>query len=279
MAQRAGTMTLWLPICLGLIILFLLLRVRKKQQEGPVGVLEYWVMVEADTMPEDAVLIKRLVQARAIGSSDALLFTHISLHTALIQRAKNPHLFHPDSFEDETVSDRRLPLIAARAPAMVMLRFLASAPEKERNYLTFLPHLAHAIGEECKAVAIYDLGQKRLFTPEEFAKMIGVGKEAARYDAHVRVQWNDIPYSSARTIGLQKEGLPNLETGPMESDERMLVLHLLQEAATAVWNGSRLPDSVSVDYFGTQFRVQFEVKARSKDGKLAHVKLMRVERI
>lgn len=242
------------------------------------GILEYWIFIEGDSIPEERILIQHLVKARAIDGSNMLIFTHIGMHMAMVSRTKNPHLFHPDLYEDDTVSDRLLPLAAARAPSMVILRFLSNSPVTEQGYLTFMPHLAQAIGELSGGIAVYDLGQKRLFSFSEFRDNVGKGKEASRWDAHVRVQWSPLPFMHAETMGMQKEGLPNLETGPMEADERMLVMHLLQEAASTVWKERKIPEFLMIDYFGSQFKIIFESMKGNREERKALVTLLRVEK-
>jgi len=279
-AQRSRPMIVYpFLVAIGLIVLLFLVRERRVQAESIRGVLEYWVFVNGDSMPNQNSLMRQLVKNGAISTNDALLFTHIGLHTAFILRAKNPHLFHPEGFEDETLKDTSLAIDAAAAPSLVILRFLAPDASQDSRYLGFLPNLAKAISDVAGGVAIYDVGQKRLFSPPEFAKLVGDGQDASRLDAHVRVRWTDIPLTSAQTLGLRKTGVPDLTTEAMEPDERVLVSHLLTEAAEQIWNSHKIQDKIMIQYLGTQFQVRIDKKAKGLLPGTALVHLMRVDAV
>src|SRR5471030_3227986 len=91
---------------LGLVIGYAILW--RTHQTGYLASAEYWVYLPEAEMPEQNLLLERIVGRNPyskrgftpIGTEEGLILSDVRLHIAHVLRSKNPHVFRPDLFED-----------------------------------------------------------------------------------------------------------------------------------------------------------------------------------
>ncbi|MHB8635455.1 MAG: hypothetical protein ACYC96_03170 [Fimbriimonadaceae bacterium] len=256
-------MYVYLVAVVGLIAIYLLLGVRRRQSAPTPSALEYWVYLPGLDAPSHDSLLTRLMQTGAIGPKEGLLFSDIRLHMALVRRSKNAHLFMLDLLEEAVPLDEARLEDLANAQALFKIRYVCDPPAKDDRHLRLLPHLALVAGQLAGAGMIYDLYQRRIFSIDELAQLLAGGQDAARADVHVRVRWTGLPEPRAQTRGLVKRGITELNTEPMEADEENLVSFVLSETAKAAWAAGAMPGLTDVQYFGADFEARAVEKLRN----------------
>ena len=267
----------YVVVGLGLIAIYLLLGVRRRQAAPKPAALEYWIYLPGPDAPTQDALLSKLMQTGSIGPKEGLLFSDIRLHMALVRRAKNAHLFMLDLLEEAVPLDGGRLDDLANAQALFKVRYVCDPPAKDDRHLRLLPHIALASAQLASAGMIYDLYQRRVFGVEELANLLAKGQDGARAEVHVRVRWTGLPEPRAQTRGLVKKGIPELITEPMEADEENLVCHVLGEAAKAAWTEGSLPALTAVEYFGADIEVRPIEKVRNPGD--ASVRILRKELI
>lgn len=262
---------------LGLIALYLLLGVRRRQAAPKPAILEYWVYMPGFDAPRQDALMRQLLQNGSIGPAEGLLFSDIRLHMALIRRDKNAHLFMLDLLEEAVpLSEEQLDALAA-AQALYKVRYVCEPPAKDDRHLRLLPHIALACAQLRGSSMIYDLYQRRVFSTEELAALLANGQDAARAEVHVKVRWTGPPEPRAQSRGLSKKAMPELTTEPMEADEENLVMYVLYEGAKAAWANGTVPPATDVEYFGGMFEMRTIEKAKGHGA--SNVRILRKEPI
>ena len=241
--------------------------VRRKPRRPFLLLVEYWVYLPGDTMPPQDEVMTRLVRpdegAPRIGSAEAMLFSDVRLHIALVLRAKNRHVFRPDLLEPHVDATREQLETLDAARSLAKVRFVSEKPVPDARYLAFLPQVARTIAEIGGGSLVYDAVGERLLAPEEL--------RAGDPGPHVR--W--VPEATGgyvRTHGLKKLGLPEIRTAPIAADERWIVSEVVGQIARAAWRTGDLPEVATAEAFEDRFRVSMEI---GRDG----VALARVHRL
>lgn len=260
---------------LGLIAIYLLLGVRRRQAAPKPPALEYWVYLPGADAPAQDALFTRLMQTGSIGPKEGLLFSDIRLHMALVRRAKNAHLFMLDLLEEAVPLDEARLNDLANAQSLYKVRYVCDPPAKDDRHLRLLPHIALVIAQLAGAGMIYDLHQRRVFSVDELSGLLAKGQDAARAEVHVRVRWTGLPEPRAQSRGLAKRGMPEMVTEPMEADEENLVTFVLGEGAKAAWAAGLIPATTGVEYFGADLEVRVIEKVRNLGD--ANVRILRKE--
>ena len=70
-----------------------------------------------------------------------------------------------------------------------------------------------------------------------------------------------------------KKGITELATADVNSDERLLVTGLIEDAADKIWDAGSLPDQIEVEAYNDLFRLQI---APPKENR-AEVRILRVQ--
>ncbi len=239
----------------GLVIGRLFAILRKKERY--LAACEYWVYLPDEVLPEQDAVLHSMVAAnpygKKIGKREGLIFSDIRMHTSLILKSKNPHVFRPDLFTDAQ-ADRDSLAALAQAKSIAKLRYLSEVPLLDNRHLLFLPHLADAYVRLGNAVLIYDAVTETLLTPAQFSAFIKENENLEETDAHVRVNWvrtGDDAY--AATKGMIKKGLPELNTAPVRNDNQLLVTAVLTAVAGSFWRDGKVGTDVTVQCFGDDF--------------------------
>lgn len=239
---------------------------------------EYWVYLPTEAMPkQEAVMTAMVAQnphARAgftpISAKEGILFSDIRLHVSQVLRSKNPHTFRPDLFEENVEISRDTLSALANSQSFVKLRYISEVPLSDRRHLTFMVHFADAYARLGNATAVYDAVSERLYDPSTFHELIGADADATRPELHVRVSWDASEGSGvAKTNGMLKVGLEELETASANPDMRQLVTEVLRETAYTMWRTGSGDGPVVVEYFGDKFEVS--QSAKKGGGKELHI--------
>ena len=232
---------------------------------------EYWVYLPGEELPAQEKIMDRMLMSnphRAAGrfpitKNEALLFSDVRLHIALVLRARNAHVFRPDLFDEHVEPTSALLEGLSESASFVKLRFISEDPLNNQRHLLFLAHAADAVAELGNGNVIYDVVAEKLYTAAEFFSALDHFEDAANPDFQTQVVWSRNPSGGiAETRGLVKVGLPELETEPMNADQRVLVTAILEQVIRQVWTLSVLPPALDVTYFEDVYRV--EIKARRK---------------
>lgn len=233
-----------------------------KREPGYLAITEYWVYTNQDRLPEQSVLMDRMISTNphnkkgnaAIGAREGMLFSDIRLHIGLAKREKNPHVFRPDLFEEDTVPTKQVLSELSNCRAMVKVRYLSEARLNDSRHLQFMPHLADAISGLMEGKVIFDHSAQKLFTAEEFFNILQQNGNVEKPESHVRVAWKALVDSGyTETYGLKKVGLRELVSDPQELDSEILITGLTMRLA---YHLMRNPDDIGpfeFEEFGDTF--------------------------
>lgn len=263
-------MALLIPVVLALLAAWLVWRSRRSRSPEFLAHAEYWVYLpEAKMPPQDAVMT-RLVQERpfgirSIGAREALLFSDIRFHMALVRRERNPRQFRPDLFAERAEPTAAILEALARSQGLVAVRYVSEEPLRDDRHLRFLPHVAEAVATLGGGEIVYDVVSERFIEVESLRGQLGE-RDVAEFDFQVEVDWRQQDGAGhARTYGMTKRGLPELVAEDLPPDHETLARALLAEAARSLWGVSgELPEHVDVEVFGEGFRLVLASRGREE---------------
>ena len=220
--------------------------VRRKPEPRFLLQMEYWVFLPGETMPPQDETMARLVESETIGAKEALLFSDVRLHMALVLRRKNAHVFRPDLLEPHVEATPEELAILNASGSFVKVRFLSEKPVDDRRHLTFLPRLAWTVARLGHGSLVYDAVGERFLDAETLREG----------DPGPYVRWvPEVTGGHIRTHGLKKLGLPEIRTAPIAADERWIVSEIVSQVANAAWKSGDLPPSAVAEAFHDRFRV------------------------
>ncbi len=225
--------------------------------------LEYWVYLPEEVLPAQDEVMARLVDSHAIDRQQALLFSDVRLHIALVLRAKNVHVFRPDLLEPHVDASAAQLAVLAEARSLAKVRFLSEEPVSDDRYLRFLPQVARIVAEMGGGSLVYDVIGERLLEVETLRSG----------DPGPHVRWVPEPTGGhIRTHGLRKRGVPEIRTAPIAADERWIVSEVVGQVARQGWDVGKLPPVALAEAFEDRFQVGLDI---GRDG----VAMARVHRI
>lgn len=229
---------------------------------------EYWVYLPTAEMPAQEQIMDRMLAGNPhpgapIGKDEALLFSDVRLHIALVLRAKNPHVFRPDLFaEDLPVTPDTLAALS-ESESFVKVRYISEEPLPDKRHLQFLPHAADAVCALGGGLVVYDSVAERLFSPAELAQELSAHRDATRPSLHTRIVWKPRPQGGyAETRGLVKVGLREIASEEMDHDQRVLVKDILEDAIEALWDQPSMPESLEVSAFEDRYLLEFRAHGK-----------------
>jgi hypothetical protein len=229
------------------------------------AVTEYWIYIEGDALPGQDKILDRMVAKNPyaqkgrlpIGPAEGIILSDVRLHIALMLRSKNAHIFRPDILESVDVSKEQLDRMAA-ANAVAKVRFVSEEPLKDKRHIQFLVHAADAVADLSGSKLIYDCIQRRLFSKLELEEALKEDPDATRASLNVRTEWHEtFEHCWAETYGMRKLGLAELKSSPMERDEKVLVLQLMDEAVEQLWSAGEMEPELEVEAFDDSFHIYF----------------------
>jgi len=228
---------------------------------------EYWMYLPGVEMPEENDIMTRVIGRnpyvhkgrQTIGTAEGLVFSDVRLHIALVLRKRNALAFRPDVFDSAAEPTAEQLQLLDNANAFVKARFVSEDVLKDARHLQFLPHLADAVSELGEGQLIFDVVAEKLMTRAELSDYLRKHAEVSGPDFHTQVVWRaGIDSGYAETRGLVKVGHKELRTPNTPSDQRILVVAVLQEAIRQIWSTPILPETLEIQAFDDRFRVVFE---------------------
>lgn len=224
---------------------------------------EYWVYVPKAALPKQDAVVDAMMrgQGRAgtlagpIGPAEGLLLSHVGTHVALVLRSKNPSAFRPDLAHGvEGLGAEELQALNA-SEALIRIAFVARKPPAKREHLTFTPAMALGYLAVAEGTLVYDVAANAVYLPESFRDALD--RPAKHAASHVAVRWRFRPQGwLAFTAGMGKMGLPELELGPLESDQEALAVELVREVAESLWKSGSLTRSLTVAAFNDEYALR-----------------------
>lgn len=250
------------------------------RQPKTMACTEYWLYLPRPKMPPQAAYMNRMLHfpkgpdgERPIGSTEALLFSDIRLHIALVLRERNVHVFRPDLFEAHVEPTPEILAALSESPALAKLQYLSFDRLRDDRHLQFMPYLLLAVADLTKATAAFDTVSERLFLVETLRQELADQPDARRPDFHVRTVWIQTDLGGKGvTRGLLKVGLPELETPESASDHQVVILEVLQRTVEKLWLDRTYPEFVAVRCFDDDFEVHLAYRRKGP----ALAKILRV---
>lgn len=211
--------------------------VRKRQ-----GILhEFWIWTPEEALPPQPQIQRRLNQGNPHNQGRILAVTQgdmlrwwgdVRLHVGMSLRSKNPHIFEPRFFSDESEIPEEAERAMATAKGLITVRFTTDDPMPNRDYLHFLTHLTDSIADLSKAELIYDREGMRFWPGMRWKT--GMMRDNARQDFDKLVWVHAVEEPSGwwlHTHGLRKYGLPDLEMTEVATIQRTVCTDILRDLA------------------------------------------------
>ena len=222
---------------------------------------EYWVYLPGDKLPKQDDIMDRMLRANpcpgAIGQQEALVFSDIRLHIAMVQKARNPHVFRPDLFADDLEPSAEILQGLSQADSFAKVRFISEEQLPDKRHIQFVAHAAGAIVALGDGIVVYDPVAEKLSTAEDFLAMLAENPDATRPEVQTRVIWKRHGEGGkAETRGLVKIGLRELATEDMDSDQQVLVREVMDELVHALWSNPELPEKSEVSVFEDRYLLE-----------------------
>jgi len=242
---------------------------------------EYWVYIAGEESPLQDKIMDRMMMANPhriagkypITKTEALLFSDVRLHIALVLRSKNAHVFRPDLFDEHVEPTQALLEGLSASASFVKLRYISDEPLPDHRHLVFLAHAADSYAALGDGLVIYDVIAERLYTAQDFSAEIDRIEDTASAEFQSQVVWSrGAAGGIAETRGLAKVGLTELATEPMNHDQRVLVTAILENVIQQVWDQQSLPQVLDVRYYDDSYRVEIKQKRKGP----ARVSLMKI---
>jgi len=244
-------------LVLGYVVTRLVRRVRRKY----LAVMELWVFLPTEQPPSQDDLMTRMVRdnpfgSGVIGAAEGILFSDVRLHTSLVLRAKNPHVFRPDLIGEDVEPTPEALQALSQARALLKIRYLSEVPLGDARHVHFVTHMAMAAADLAQSRLVYDVVGSRLIDVPSLRQELHADPQAAKPELQVVVRWLDDDLGGhAETRGLLKVGLPELATAPSPKDQRVLILYLVEEAVKTLWRNMSYPEEMTVEAFDDTFKL------------------------
>jgi hypothetical protein len=228
------------------------------------------------------MLIGRMVRGSPYGDGDSapikaaegILFSDIRLHIGLVAKARNPHLFRPDLFEEHIEPTPEVLLALSESASFAKLRYVSEQPLSDSRHLQFMAYLTEAAAHYGHSSAVFDLIAQRLFAPSWLQEELRRDPDARRAELNVRVVWLRTERGGmASTRGLVKIGLPELQTPESPAEHRSVICGVLEEAADSIWSAGALEPETNVRFLDDDYRVRVEFQRRAP----LEARIMRVD--
>ncbi len=226
--------------------------------------LEYWVLGNAEQLPDLTKTMEAVVGANpygpgVIGPAEGLLFSDIRFKISIILAAKNPSAAW--LVRDELSA-------ASGCKSALRVQYSSESKLDEKKHLQFCVHVADALARQVGAPFVYDVVADRLWDVASFQAFLGREKKAIGFDDHVVISETEDHEISVK--GLVKVGVPDLQTLPLEKDKLMLGRHIVEGYARASWD-QMAPSDEMIEAYGDEF---FLVRESVRPG-LQTARLMR----
>jgi hypothetical protein len=224
--------------------------------------MEYWIYLPGDKLPKQDAIMDRMLKANPhpgmpIGPNEAILFSDIRLHIALVSRSRNPHVFRPDLFAEDIDPTAEILSRLAESQSFAKVRFISEDALADKKHIQFLAHAADAISALAGGLVIYDTVAEHIMLAEDFRELLTKNRDATGPELQTRILWRRRGEGGhAETRGLAKIGLHEIVTEDMDADQQVLVKEVLGEVVESLWTGEKIPEKVDVAVFDDQYHVE-----------------------
>jgi hypothetical protein len=253
----------------------------RNRPKGFVARVDYWVYLPGDELPSQEQIMHRMLAdnphkvkgVSPIGNAEAIFFSDVRTHIALVLKERNPRIFRAGLFPDTIYPTE--PQLAAMdlAKSLVKVSFVSEQPLKETTHTGFALHAADAIADLANGTLIYDRVSEHLWTRDELTQALSRDPKAQSTDLQTTTLWmSQIEGGWVETRGLRKIGFPEIKTAKMERDQQVLIQAVIDQAVEKVWECNQIPAELTVTLFEDEFRVV--VAKRGKD--FTEVKILRI---
>jgi hypothetical protein len=204
--------------------------------------VEYWVLSPTTKLPDLTETMAAVMKAPGIGPAEGLLFSDIRFKIGLILSSKNKNseimnrLDYRDAF--------------ARSGSAIRVQYTSETKLDQRKHLQFCVHVVNALAGQVGALSILDVVADRLWTVPEFQAFLSLKHRAVGFEEHVEITQRDD--FSFLVRGLQKVGVPDIHTYPVEQDQLMLARSILEEYSKSSWDAME-PRMDPIEEYGDQF--------------------------
>ncbi len=204
--------------------------------------VEYWVLSPGTKLPDLTETMAAVMQSPAISPAEGLLFSDVRFKIGLIlaNKNKNAELLTRLEYRDAF----------ARAGSAIRVQYTSETKLDTKKHLQFCVHVANSLATQVGAISILDVVADRLWPLPEFQAFLTKAHQATSYDDHVEITQEDD--FSFWVRGLQKVGVPDILTYPVEKDKVLLAKSILEQYARASWDGMEPQNEPIVEY-GDQF--------------------------
>lgn len=242
-----------------------------KREPGYLAIAEYWIYTPSEKMPDQTAIMERVMRGNphnrpgrpAITQREGLLFSDIRLHLGLAKRAKNPHIFRPDVFEENAEPNRDILGGLSTAASMIKVRYISESKLPDTRHLVFLPHVADAVADLSKGTVVFDHVTEIFWTAEQFRAELSKDVMVDRPELHCRVVWKrDDEGAYAQTLGLRKVGMPEIRTEPQEDDVQVLIQSLLLRLAHLLIRAPWQEGPYKFAEYGDEFILAFTARKK-----------------
>lgn len=229
----------------------------------PLVRVEFWIYCKIEAPPTDAQVLDRLVaktpfRNSPIGTREAMTFSDIRFHIAVLRRPSNELMFHPEMHADaDSNPPANLSEILKECDSLIKVCFISEEAVSDSSHLLFTTYAAEAIGHLTNASLVFDVEAQKYFGSGELTQTLSERNDAASFDANVSIIEQETPLSvTYLTRGMNKIGLPDLFMDGLPPDTRSLGGQLIESAAEQLWDRRRV-DPIELELFGDTFFVQF----------------------
>lgn len=204
--------------------------------------VEYWVLSPDTKLPDLTETMAAVMQSPGVGPAEGLLFSDIRFKIGLILASKNR--------QAELMTRPEFREAFAGAGSAIRVQYSSESKLDAKKHLQFCVHVAGALAEQVGANAILDVVTDRLWSAGEFQEFLNRQHQATTYDDHVQVEERED--HTFKLKGLQKVGVPDLETLPVGQDKLLLAKDILDRYARASWEKMQ-PLEEPIEEYGDEF--------------------------
>ena len=204
--------------------------------------VEYWVLSPDTKLPDLTETMAVVMQSPGIGPTEGLLFSDIRFKIGLILSSKNRSA--------ELLNRADYQAAFKNSKSAIRVQYSSETKLDAKKHLQFCVHVANALAGQVGAINILDVVADRLWSVDEFQKFLARAHNATSFDDHVRIEEQDD--LSFTVKGLQKVGVPDLQTFPVEQDKLLLAKSIFEQYARTSWDRLE-PQAEPIEEYGDQF--------------------------